>query len=151
MLEWDTAAFGCIDRGTFRLDPAPRTALSTVGGGRFYSKTADRRAPITAHWQTYQTFAQQKALWQWYYNDLFGGALPFQITLWLWDRERTVRAHHISNLTTRFEEYDYRLTAGTFEIERESIQPPAEFSEPPPDRDPQCVPLRAAYLTGARP
>lgn len=125
MLEWDSAAFGCLDRATFRLDPAPRTAISTVGAGRFYSRTADRRAPLTAHWQTWQTFAQQKALWQWYYNDLVEGALPFQVPLWLWDRTRVVRAHFAGAFTTRYQAFDFRLTAGTFEIERESIVPPA--------------------------
>lgn len=143
---WDSAAFGCLDRGTFRLDPAPRTAISSIGEGRFYSKTADRRAPLTAHFQTRQTFAQQKAFWQWYYNDLAGGALPFEIELWLWDRERTVRAHFIGALTSQYNEFDSRQTAGTFEIERESIRPPAAWIEPGPDRDPQCVPLRAAAL-----
>lgn len=125
MLTWDTAAFGCLELSTFRLDPAARTAFTNVGTGRFYSRTADRRAPISAHFQTWQTFPQQKAFWQWYHLDLYGGALPFAIDLWLWDRDRTIRAHFIGQVTTRYQDDDLRLTAGTFEIERESIRPPA--------------------------
>lgn len=150
MLIWDSGEFGCIELSTFRLDPAARTAFTNVGTGRFYSRTADRRAPITAHFQTWQTLGQQKSLWQWYHLDLFGGALPFQIELPLWNQARTVRARFMGGFTTRYQDDDLRLTAGTFEIERESIRPPPVFLEPGPDRDPRCVPLRAAAL-GRRP
>lgn len=147
MLSWDNAAFGCVERDTFRLDPMPRTVISVIGAGRFYSRTADdHRAPLTAHFQTWQTFAQERAFWQWYHRDLYGGALPFQIALWLWDRTRTVRAHFIGQFTTRYQDDGLRLTAGTFEIERESIRPPAEFVEPGPERDATCVPARRSFL-----
>lgn len=147
VLQWDSEVFGCIERDTFRLNPLPRTEISVVGEGRFYSRTGDRRAPLTAHFQTWQTYPQQKSFWQWYHNDLWGGALPFRIELWLWDRWRTVRAHFIGNFTTRYQDEFLRLTAGTFEIERESIQPPPEFIEPGPERDAHCIPTRTRFLT----
>ena len=147
---WDNAVLGCVERDSFRLDPMQRTAITVIGAGNFYSRRADVRAPITAHFQTWQTLAQQKSLWQWYHNDLAGGALPFEIALWLWDRTRTVRAHFIAQFTTRYQDDDLRLTAGSFEIERESIVPKAEEVLWDRGIDPHCVPIRSQFLAGQR-
>lgn len=146
MLVWDSDVLGCIERDTFRLDPMPRTEITMVGDGPFYSRTGDRRAPITAHFQTWQTYPQQKSFWQFYHLDLAGGALPFAIDLWLWDRVRRVRVHFIGQFTTRYQDDYMRLTAGAFEIERESIIPRAEWVEPEPGIDAHCVPNRARFL-----
>lgn len=151
LLTWDVASFGCIERDTTKVNPAQRTEMSTLGTGRFYSATADRRAPITVHFQAWQTFAQQRALWQWYHNDLHGGALPFRVELWLWDRIRFVRAHFVGGFTSRHDQhYDMRLTAGTFELERESLRPRAQWVERQPQKTAQCIPSRATFLEKGR-
>jgi len=145
---WNVELIGCIERDTFKLDPFARTALSAIETPPHASRTADRRAPLTAHFQVWQTFGQWRSFWQWYHVDLYGGAVPFSVALWLWDRTRTVRAHFSGELTSRLQAYNAYLTAGAFEIERESIRPPAEAADLPPKISPQCVPARSCAIGG---
>ena len=78
-------------------------------------------APLEATFQTTQTYAQFAAFTQWHKYDLAGGARPFEIDLWLWGQTRRVRARFIAAWKSQRDAFNTYRTAGSFEIERESI------------------------------
>jgi len=100
----------------------PRTALTSVDVAPIQSKKADVRAPLEASFSTHQSYAQHAAFVQWHRFDLAGGARPFLIDLWLWDRVRRVRVRLLGAWQAQRELYDSYELSGTFEIERESIK-----------------------------
>lgn len=118
---WSTQALGCIERDTFQLHPVNRTTLTQKGGPPVRSKKTDVAAPITASIQTHQTRAQWTAFTQWHRIDLSGGAKPFYIDLWLWNRTRRVRARFVGSWRSQRELFDSFTTQATIEIERESL------------------------------
>lgn len=118
---WSAQHLGCIDRDSFQLRPMPRTALTQSVGPPTKAKRADVAAPITAQITAQQTFAQWTAFTQWYRVDLAGGALPFAIDLWLWDRVRRVRARFVNPWRVKRDSWNALQLSATIEIERESI------------------------------
>jgi hypothetical protein len=118
---WSPSHLGCVERESFQLHPNNRTVLSSLANPPRRSKKGDTAGPITASMQVNQTLAQWSAFVQWHRNDLSGGARPFYIDLWLWDRTRRVRARFVGPWRASRSLHNAFATQCTVEIERESI------------------------------
>lgn len=117
-----TRAFGCPERDPFSAQSVPRTQLSDVDPAAVtLTAYTDPTAPIMVNLTMHQRPDQLAAWRQFVANDLAGGALPFELPLWWFDREVTFRARLVAPYTWRRQSALHYVTQATVELERESI------------------------------